>query len=140
GRMAAALSEYLGDDRGPLRRTRHPRIQFGARRAPRTGRQKRAGRPRGSGLAYPDDQLRQGTPRDPALGRCLLRAEPARRHDRKLRVPETLPLAIFARWSLGSALFLPKTAPNSSLPAGDLLARCCGLPRDIGQMPLTPAG
>ena len=44
GRLAEALPECHGHDRGPLRRARHARIQSGARRAPRAGGQERARR------------------------------------------------------------------------------------------------
>ena len=79
GRLAGALSDRAGHDRGPCRRARHPRIQSRARRPPRQcgARLSRVARHRAGADA--DDQLGQGAPGRARIQRERLGPEPPRR-------------------------------------------------------------
>ena len=80
GRLAAALSECHRDDRRPLRRARHARIQSRARRAPRSSGQERACRIGNFRIPGLDDQLWQRTPDCRRLERGGLGSEPCGHH------------------------------------------------------------
>ena len=80
GAVAEQIRQLRHHRRRPCRRARHPRVQSGARRAPRRRYPRLPGRPRRSAQPHEDNLLRQGTSGRGLRRHFLLVAESPRGH------------------------------------------------------------